>query len=267
MATDTRPGTAEVWAWLAEVPDPEIPVISVTDLGIIRDVAWDDDTLVVTVTPTYSGCPATASSTSRSRRRCASAASTKLRLKRQLSPAWTTAWISAEGREKLRAYGIAPPVDGTAADGRLSAASTAGRQPRDRLPALRLDRRPSGSASSARPPARPATAAPTASNPSTTSRASERTRRPAMARFHSLDVADVRRETRDAVVVTLRPRDEDRGALRLHPGPVPDLPPRLRRRGAAPLLLDLRRPGRRPRSRSASSASTAAPSRPGPTRS
>ena len=60
MATDTRPSTAEVWDWLAQVPDPEIPVISLTDLGIIRDVAWDDDTLVVTVTPTYSGCPATA---------------------------------------------------------------------------------------------------------------------------------------------------------------------------------------------------------------
>ena len=60
MATVTRPSTAEVWDWLAHVPDPEIPVISLTDLGIVRDVAWDDDTLVVTVTPTYSGCPATA---------------------------------------------------------------------------------------------------------------------------------------------------------------------------------------------------------------
>ena len=60
MPTDTRPSTAEVWDWLAHVPDPEIPVISLTDLGIIRDVAWDDETLVVTVTPTYSGCPATA---------------------------------------------------------------------------------------------------------------------------------------------------------------------------------------------------------------
>ena len=60
MATDTHPSTAEVWDWLSHVPDPEIPVISLTDLGIIRDVAWDDDTLVVTVTPTYSGCPATA---------------------------------------------------------------------------------------------------------------------------------------------------------------------------------------------------------------
>src|SRR5690606_32194068 len=53
------PSIAQVWDWLAEVPDPEIPVLSLTDLGIIRDVAWQDDTLVVKVTPTYSGCPAT----------------------------------------------------------------------------------------------------------------------------------------------------------------------------------------------------------------
>ena len=54
------PTTEQVWDWLSEVPDPEIPVISVTDLGIVRDVGWEGDTLVVTVTPTYSGCPATA---------------------------------------------------------------------------------------------------------------------------------------------------------------------------------------------------------------
>ena len=120
MATDTRPSTAEVWDWLADVPDPEIPVISLTDLGIIRDVAWDDDTLVVTVTPTYSGCPATAIINLDIEKRAPRAgASRNLRLKRQLSPAWTTDWISAEGRDKLRAYGIAPPIDGTAADGRL----------------------------------------------------------------------------------------------------------------------------------------------------
>ena len=56
----TRPSLDEVWAWLADVPDPEIPVISLVDLGIVRDVQWQGDTLEVTVTPTYSGCPATA---------------------------------------------------------------------------------------------------------------------------------------------------------------------------------------------------------------
>ena len=54
-----KPGLETVWAWLSAIPDPEIPAISLTDLGIIRDVQWQDQTLVVTITPTYSGCPAT----------------------------------------------------------------------------------------------------------------------------------------------------------------------------------------------------------------
>ncbi len=119
MATVTHPSTKQVWDWLSHVPDPEIPVISLTDLGIIRDVAWDDDTLVVTVTPTYSGCPATAIINLDIEKALRDRGIAKLTLKRQISPPWTTDWISAEGREKLRAYGIAPPIDGTAADGRL----------------------------------------------------------------------------------------------------------------------------------------------------
>ncbi|MCQ4633267.1 phenylacetate-CoA oxygenase subunit PaaJ [Shinella sp. CPCC 100929] len=114
-----RPSIDEVWHWLAEVPDPEIPVISLTDLGIIRDVVWRDDTLVVTVTPTYSGCPATTIINLDIETALAEKGLSKVRLERQLSPAWTTDWISAEGREKLRDYGIAPPIDGTAADGVL----------------------------------------------------------------------------------------------------------------------------------------------------
>ena len=121
MSTQAHPGTAEVWGWLSQVPDPEIPVISLADLGIIRDVAWEDDTLVVTVTPTYSGCPATAVINLDIEKALRANGIGKLRLKRQISPPWTTDWISAEGREKLRAYGIAPPIDGTAADGRLMA--------------------------------------------------------------------------------------------------------------------------------------------------
>ena len=114
-----RPSIDEVWHWLAEVPDPEIPVISLTDLGIIRNVAWREDTLVVTVTPTYSGCPATTIINLDIETALAEKGLSKVRLERQLSPAWTTDWISAEGREKLREYGIAPPIDGTAADGVL----------------------------------------------------------------------------------------------------------------------------------------------------
>ncbi|MDQ0559896.1 ring-1,2-phenylacetyl-CoA epoxidase subunit PaaD [Rhizobium mesoamericanum] len=119
MTTATLPSTTDIWQWLGEVPDPEIPVISLVDLGIIRDVTFEDDTLVVTVTPTYSGCPATAIINLEIERTLKEKGIEKLRLQRQLSPAWTTDWISADGREKLRAYGIAPPVDGTAIDGIL----------------------------------------------------------------------------------------------------------------------------------------------------
>jgi ring-1,2-phenylacetyl-CoA epoxidase subunit PaaD len=114
-ATISRPAIAEIWSWLGEIPDPEIPVISLVDLGIIRDVAWADDLLEVTVTPTYSGCPATGVINLEIERGLREHGIEKLRLKRQLSPAWTTAWISAEGRAKLHDYGIAPPVEGTAA--------------------------------------------------------------------------------------------------------------------------------------------------------
>lgn len=114
-----RPSVDEVWHWLAQVPDPEIPVISLTDLGIIRDVEWQDDTLVVTVTPTYSGCPATTVINLDIEAALHGKGLANVRLERRLSPAWTTDWISAEGRKKLREYGIAPPVDGTAADGVL----------------------------------------------------------------------------------------------------------------------------------------------------
>jgi ring-1,2-phenylacetyl-CoA epoxidase subunit PaaD len=111
----------EVWRWLSEIPDPEIPVISLTDLGIIRDVRWDSDTLVVTVTPTYSGCPATGVINLDIERHLHDRGIANVRLERRLSPPWSTDWISAEAREKLRAYGIAPPIDGTAADGRVMA--------------------------------------------------------------------------------------------------------------------------------------------------
>ncbi|MEM6304842.1 MAG: 1,2-phenylacetyl-CoA epoxidase subunit PaaD [Pseudomonadota bacterium] len=106
---DEKPDLESVWQWLDEVPDPEIPVISLTDLGIIRDVAWDGDTLVVTVTPTYSGCPATSIINLDIETALIARGIGEVRIKRQLSPAWTTDWLSARGRAKLKAYGIAPP--------------------------------------------------------------------------------------------------------------------------------------------------------------
>jgi ring-1,2-phenylacetyl-CoA epoxidase subunit PaaD len=104
-----HPSVEQVWDWLSAVPDPEIPVISLTDLGIIRDVEWQGDTLVVTVTPTYSGCPATSIINLDIETALRGHGIEKLELKRQLSPAWTTDWLSEEGRAKLEEFGIAPP--------------------------------------------------------------------------------------------------------------------------------------------------------------
>ena len=100
----------QIWEWLSTIPDPEIPVISLTDLGVIRDVRWDDDTLVVAVTPTYSGCPATAIINLDIESALRARGVDKLRLERRLSPPWTTDWLSEQGREKLRGYGVAPPM-------------------------------------------------------------------------------------------------------------------------------------------------------------
>lgn len=101
---------SEVWAWLAEVLDPEIPVISIVDLGIVRNVTITPEGVDVDIAPTYSGCPATEVI----EQRVVAALETHdvglVRVKRTLSPPWTTDWISESGRDKLRAYGIAPPA-------------------------------------------------------------------------------------------------------------------------------------------------------------
>lgn len=103
-------GTGQLWNWLGEVRDPEIPVLSVIDLGIVRAVEWRGDECVVTITPTYSGCPAmaliAASLTAALHRHGVS----KVRLVNQLSPAWTTDWMSEAGKRALKDYGIAPPA-------------------------------------------------------------------------------------------------------------------------------------------------------------
>ena len=104
-----RPGVDQIWEWLGAIPDPEIPVITLVDLGIIRGAEWQDDTLIVTVTPTYSGCPATSMINFEIETALRGHGIEKLELKRQLSPAWTTDWMSDAGRAKLEEYGIAPP--------------------------------------------------------------------------------------------------------------------------------------------------------------
>jgi ring-1,2-phenylacetyl-CoA epoxidase subunit PaaD len=108
---DTQAATIEqVWTWLGEVPDPEIPVISVVDLGIVRDVAFDGDACVVTITPTYSGCPAMQVIAESVTEALHARGLPNVRLRSQLSPAWTTDWMSDAGKAALKGYGIAPPV-------------------------------------------------------------------------------------------------------------------------------------------------------------
>lgn len=102
----------EIWSWLEQVPDPEVPVVSVVDLGIVRDVAWQGDELEVTVTPTYSGCPATAVIARDIATALKAHGIEHVRLRTRLSPPWTTDWLSAKGREALHRFGIAPPVAG-----------------------------------------------------------------------------------------------------------------------------------------------------------
>ncbi len=95
---------------LSKVPDPEIPVLTVIDLGIIRDIELVDKRVIVTITPTYSGCPAMQVFDKDIRKALYDAGYTEVEVKMTYHPAWTTDWISAEAREKLRNYGIAPPV-------------------------------------------------------------------------------------------------------------------------------------------------------------
>ncbi|MDR9468619.1 1,2-phenylacetyl-CoA epoxidase subunit PaaD [Marinospirillum sp.] len=117
LASDRIPGNAsgeplseaQLWDLLEEVKDPEVPVVSVVELGIVRRLQWEGDELRVEVTPTYSGCPATELIEQMIEQALQQAGVRKLQVVSVLTPAWTTDWITETGREKLRAYGIAPP--------------------------------------------------------------------------------------------------------------------------------------------------------------
>ena len=113
MVTAT-PTEAHIWDLLEEVTDPEVPVLSILDLGIVRHVEVAGEHITVTITPTYSGCPAMNTIATDIRLRLLAEGYTKLTIHNQLSPAWTTDWMTPAGRAKLEEYGIAPPVDGTA---------------------------------------------------------------------------------------------------------------------------------------------------------
>jgi ring-1,2-phenylacetyl-CoA epoxidase subunit PaaD len=127
----SRPPIAELWLALGAVPDPEIPVVSIVELGILRGVEWDaadPAMLVVTVTPTYSGCPATELILSSIREALAAAGVARVRLETRLFPPWTTDWLAPEARRKLRDFGIAPP-EGACAPPVAAAIDVAGISP------------------------------------------------------------------------------------------------------------------------------------------
>ena len=101
-----------IWSVLSTVPDPEIPVLSVVDLGIVRQVRIDDDEVAhVDLSPTYSGCPATDVIRASVVTALREAGFERVEVRDVLAPPWTSNWITVEGREKLRAYGISPPAE------------------------------------------------------------------------------------------------------------------------------------------------------------
>ena len=99
-----------IWEILASVNDPEIPVLSVIDLGIIRDVRSDNEKIEVIITPTYSGCPVMDVISMNIRMELIKEGFTSIKISQQLSPAWTTDWMTEAGKQKLKSYGIAPPA-------------------------------------------------------------------------------------------------------------------------------------------------------------
>jgi ring-1,2-phenylacetyl-CoA epoxidase subunit PaaD len=101
--------TKRIWKILGQVNDPEVPVLSVIDMGIIREIKLNNDETEVVITPTYSGCPAMDVISMSIKMTLLSHGYKNIKIKQVLSPAWTTDWMSEEGKRKLKEYGIAPP--------------------------------------------------------------------------------------------------------------------------------------------------------------
>jgi len=109
MSVATKISIQKIWQLLEEVPDPEVPVLSVIDLGIIRDVNVGENEVEVIITPTYSGCPAMDMIRTNIKLALIEHGYKNVKVTSVLSPAWTTDWMSEEGKQKLKEYGIAPP--------------------------------------------------------------------------------------------------------------------------------------------------------------
>ena len=98
-----------IWNYLEEIKDPEVPVLSIVDLGIVRDVSIDDQRVVVTITPTYTGCPAMDMIAASIKMELMARGFADVLVKFVISPAWTTDWMTEKGKQQLKEYGIAPP--------------------------------------------------------------------------------------------------------------------------------------------------------------
>lgn len=98
-----------LYTYLDEIKDPEIPVLSIVDMGIVRDVIMNDDAIEIVITPTYTGCPAMDMIAASIRVQMATLGFKQVKVSTTLSPAWTTEWMTAAGKQQLKAYGIAPP--------------------------------------------------------------------------------------------------------------------------------------------------------------
>lgn len=109
MTTTIQHSVESVYAILETVADPEVPVLSILDLGIVREVVLNNDAFHVVITPTYSGCPATEMIQMQIRMALLQNGITNFQIEHRLSPAWTTDWMTEPGKQKLQAYGIAPP--------------------------------------------------------------------------------------------------------------------------------------------------------------
>lgn len=109
MVSSTTISTQQVWEALTHVTDPEIPVLSIIDLGIVRNVTVNDKEALITITPTYTGCPAMDVIGATIKMELLALGFDTVNVNQVLSPAWTTDWMSEDGKAKLKAYGIAPP--------------------------------------------------------------------------------------------------------------------------------------------------------------
>ena len=161
----TAAGLAAARAVAAAVPDPELPMVTVADLGILRGVAAEGERLVVTITPTYSGCPALREIAHDLRRRLAASGFAEVDVRTALAPAWSSDWITADGRRKLSAAGIARPMPRPPARVRSRSPSPGASRSPARAAARRI---PRGPRRSARPRARHCSGARAAVSPSST---------------------------------------------------------------------------------------------------